>query len=360
MRARAMVAVEPGRLELKEFEVIPPGKDQILLKTRATSICASDPKILLNIVPPGGRFPLIMGHEIAGEVAEIGQEAAALHGLKVGDRITPEPMLICGRCEWCRTEFNYHKCRPLKAYGWTMAADTPPYLFGGYAEYMYLVPGSLVHKLEDQTPFLAGCFSSVMGNGVRWVKYLGQMTYGQSLAVSGVGSQGLATLIAARECGVGPIAMLGLGRDQHRFELAKEFGADFTVNIDKENPLRAVPDLLGGPPDVVIETSGVPSAIVTAIDLVKMMGRVVCIGVSGRKKTSVEFDTLVTKGIHILADHAQAGNVKDAVRIINSRKYPIEKMHNFTYSLEDLPRALEQTANPPEGFIKGVVVFDSL
>ena len=358
MKARAMVVVEPGRLELKEFEVIPPGKDQILLKTRATSICASDPKIFLNAVPPGGRFPLIMGHEIAGEVTEIGQEAAALHGLKVGDRITPEPMLVCGHCEWCRTEFNYHKCRPLKAYGWTMAADTPPYLFGGYAEYMYLVPGSLVHKLGDRTPFLAGCFSSVMGNGVRWVKYLGEMTYGQSLAISGVGSQGLATLIAARECGVGPIVMMGLGRDEHRFNLAKEFGVDFTVNIEKENPLEVVPDLLGGPPDVVIETSGVPSAIVTAIDLVKMKGRVVCIGVSGRQKTPVDFDTLVVKGIHILSDHAQAGNVKDAVRIINSRKYALEKIHNFTYSLEDLSRALEETTNPPEGFIKGVILFE--
>jgi threonine dehydrogenase-like Zn-dependent dehydrogenase len=241
-----------------------------------------------------------------------------------------------------------------------MAADTAPYLFGGYSEYMYIVPGSLVHRLADDTPFMAGCFSSVMGNGVRWVKHLGQMTFGQSLAISGVGSQGLATLIAARECGVGPIAMMGLAHDEHRFNLAKEFGADYIVNIEKENPLEAVPNLLGGSPDVVIETSGAPSAITTAIDLVKMMGRVVCIGVSGRKKTPVDFDTLVVKGVHILADHAQAGNVKDAVRIINSHKYSIEKIHNFKYSLEELPRALEHTANPPEGFIKGVVAFDSL
>jgi len=133
-----------------------------------------------------------------------------------------------------------------------------PTLFGGYAEYMYLVPGSLVHKLGEKTPPEAGCFSSVMGNGVRWVKYLGEMTFGQSLAISGVGSQGLATLIAAKECGVGPIAIMGLSRDQVRFELAKEFGVDFTVNVEHEDPLNVVPDLLGGPPDVVIETSGVP------------------------------------------------------------------------------------------------------
>jgi threonine dehydrogenase-like Zn-dependent dehydrogenase len=64
----------------------------------------------------------------------------------------------------------------------------------------------------------------------------------------------MATLMAARECSAGPIAMLGIGRDHKRFELDREFGVDFTVNIEQEDPLEAVPELLGGPPDVVVET----------------------------------------------------------------------------------------------------------
>ena len=353
-----MVAVEPNRLELEEFEVNPPAKDQILLKLGATSVCASDPKILRGKVPPFDKFPMVLGHEIAGEVVEIGVEAANIYQVEVGERITVEPMVICGHCEWCRTEFNYHKCRPIRAYGASMQANKPPYLLGGYAEYMYLVPGSIIHKLDPEVPFRSACLSSVIGNGVRWVKYLGQMTFGQSLVISGAGSQGLAALMTAKECGVGPIAMLGLGRDKARFELAKEFGADHTINIETDDPLTAVPDLLGGPPDVVVETSGVPSAIQNALKMVKMMGRVVVIGVSGRKQTAIDFDTLVVKGVQILADHAQAGNVQDAVRIINSQKYAIEKINNFSYPLEELPRALEETADPAEDFIKGVVVFD--
>lgn len=358
MRAKAMVAVAAGRLELQEFEVVPPERDQILMKLGATSVCASDPKILAGKVPLMDQFPLILGHEIAGEVAEIGEEAAAIHQLKAGDRITVEPMLVCGHCEWCRTEFNYHKCRPLRAYGATLTADKPPFLFGGYAEYMYLLPGTLPHKIDEGVPLTSACLSSVIGNGVRWIKHLGQMTYGQRLVISGVGSQGLAALMMAKECGVGPIAMLGLGRDKARFELAREFGADHTIDIEQEDPVEAVPDLLGGPPDVVVETSGAPSAIQSALELVKMMGRVVVIGVSGRKQTAIDFDTLVVKGVQISADHAQAGNVQDAVRIINSQKYAIEKINNFSYPLEELPRALEETADPAEDFIKGVVVFD--
>lgn len=357
MKAKSMVTVEPGRIEMKEFEVSPPDKDQILLKLGVTSICASDPKILWGKTP-FVQFPVIMGHELAGSVADIGPSAKDRYGLKVGDRITVEPAIPCGHCQWCRTEFNYHKCRPLKCYGLTLDADQPPHLLGGYAEYMYLLPGSLIHRVADDVPDQAACLSSVIGNGVRWVKYLGQMTFGHSLAISGVGSQGLATLIAARECGVGPIAILGLNRDSARFELAREFGVDFTINIEQEDPLKIVPELLGGPPDVVVETSGVPTAIQTALELVKMTGRVVSIGLSAGKETAIKFDPLVAKGVTIACDHAQAGNVQDAMRIINSGKYNIGKINNVQYSLEDLPRALEETARPPEGFIKGAIVFD--
>lgn len=357
MKAKAMVLLEPGKMELKEFDIVEPKPEQILVKTAVSSVCASDPKIFHGKTP-FKFYPIIMGHELAGEVAAIGAEASAFYGLKVGDRISIEPTIPCGRCEWCRTTYYYHKCRPLRAYGVTMAADTPPFLFGGYAEYMYLLPGSLVYKVANGVPDEAAALSSVIGNGVRWVKTLGQMTFGQSLAISGVGSQGLATLIAAKECGVGSIAILGLGRDSARFELAREFGVDFTVDIERQDPLEAVPDLLGGAPDVVVETSGVPSAIQTALDLVKPIGRVVGIGMSEGKETSIKFDNLVTKGVSIISDHAQAGNYNDAIRIINSRKYAIQKINNFTYRLEELPKALEETANPPEGFIKGAVVFD--
>jgi threonine dehydrogenase-like Zn-dependent dehydrogenase len=356
MKAKAMVALDSNRMELREFEVVEPQPDQVLIRTAVTSVCASDPKIFRGETP-FKTFPIILGHELSGEVVDIGREAAALYKLTVGDRVSIEPTIPCGHCEWCRTQYNYHKCRPLRAYGVTMSSEDSPHLFGGYAEYLYLLPGSLIYKLSDSTPYLAASLSSVIGNGVRWIKNLGQMTYGQSLAICGVGSQGLATLIAAKECGVGPVAMLGLGRDKARFDLAKEFGADFTVNIEEQDPLDVVPKLLGGLPDVVVETSGAPSAIQTAIDLVKMLGRVVSIGMSGGKETPIRFDNLVVKGVTILSDHAQAGNYKDAMRILNSCKYAIEKINNVHFSLKELLRAFHETSSPSDSFIKAAVVF---
>lgn len=356
MLAKAMVLVEQGRLEMQEYPVVEPEKEQILMKVGVTSVCASDPKIVKGETP-FTFYPIIMGHELAGTVYEIGQDASEKYNLKAGDRITIEPTIPCGHCEWCRTEYNYHKCRPLRAYGVTMTADQPPHLFGGYAEYLYLLPGSLIYRVADNVTDLAASLSSVIGNGVRWVKTLANMSFSQSIVISGVGSQGLATLMAARQCGVGPIAMMGLSKDDARFALAKEYGADYCINIEKENPLEAVPDLLGRPPDVVVETSGVPSAINRALELVKMKGCVVSIGLSGGEETHLKFDTLVAKGVTIMCDHAQAGNYSDAMRILNSGRYAIDKINNSTYSLEELPRALKETAHPPDGFIKGAIVF---
>jgi alcohol dehydrogenase len=216
----------------------------------------------------------------------------------------------------------------------------------------------VLHIVDANAPDLAASLSSVVGNAVRWIKTLAQISFGQSLVISGVGSQGLCTLAMAREAGVGPVVMLGLSSDQARFGLAREFGVDHVVEVDREDPLQAVPDLIGALPDVVIETSGAPAAIQTAIRLVRRSGRVVSIGLSGGKQTSLAFDDLVWRDITLVCGKGQAGNVTDAVRLINSGKYAFEKINNFCYALQDLERAISDTEKPPAGFIKAAVVFN--
>ncbi len=357
MKSKAMVLVEPGRLAPAEFEVRPPGRDEILIKTRVTSVCSTDIKVLHGQVG-SARYPVIMGHEFTGEVVEIGSAAAERYPVAVGDRVTPEPYVPCGLCPWCRTNHHYHNCPAVKLFGISMPCDQPPHLTGGYAEYVYLVAGAVLHKLAPDAPDLAGSLSSVLGNGVRWIKTLGRMSFGQSLVISGAGSQGLCTLAAAKEAGVGPIVMLGLSSDQARFALAREFGVDHIVEVDRQDPLQAVPDLIGAAPDVVIETSGSSTGIQTAIKLVRRSGRVVSIGLSGGRQTPIAFDDLVWRDITLACGKGQAGNVADAVRLINSGKYPFEKINNTCYPLADLARALADTEKPPAGFIKAAIVFD--
>jgi len=357
LKAKAMVLVEPGRLELQEFDVRSPAPEEILIQTRVTSVCSTDIKVFHGQVG-SAHYPVIMGHEFTGEVVEIGSVAAKQYPVTVGDRVTPEPYIPCGHCAWCRTDHHYHNCPTVELYGISLSCAQPPYLLGGYSEYVYLIAGTLLHKLSPTTPDLAGSLSSVVGNGVRWVKTLGQMSFGQSLVISGAGSQGLCALAAAKEAGVGPIVMLGLSSDHARFALARDIGVDHIVEVDRQDPLQIVPDLIGGAPDVVIETSSVPTAIQTAIKLVRRSGRVVSIGLSGGQPTPIVFDDLVWRDITLVCGKGQAGNVVDAMRLINSGKYPFDKINNFHYRLSELGRALAETEKPPAGFIKGAVVFE--
>jgi threonine dehydrogenase-like Zn-dependent dehydrogenase len=203
----------------------------------------------------------------------------------------------------------------------------------------------------------AASISSVVANGVRWVKTLGKISFGESLVISGPGSQGLCSLAAALHAGANPVVVLGLDFDTDRLKLAEEFGAHHTVNVDKENPVDAVTRLVPGGPDAVIETSGTPEGIRAAVEMVRPAGRVVTIGLSGGLETPIKFDELVWKSISLISGLGQAGNVSDAMKLIDTGKYPFEKINNRLYCLEELKQAIKDTEERPPGFIKGAIVF---
>ncbi len=300
MKSKAMVVTAPGRMELKVFELQKTPADHVLVKTTVTSVCSTDIKVFKGHTPVG-RYPLIMGHEIAGKVVEVGRNAAGWYHLKAGDRITVEPYIACGRCEDSRSDHFYHYCSHGGIYGISLTCDKPPFLFGGYSEYFYLVPGTIVHKQNEKMADSAASISSVVANGVRWVKTLAKIGFGESVVISGPGSQGLCSLAAALHAGAGPVVVLGLDCDTERLKLAKEFGAHHVINVDQEDPVQAVTHLIPGGPDTVIETSGSPKGIQAAVEMVLRKGRVITIGLSGGLETPIRFDDLVWKSVSLIS-----------------------------------------------------------
>lgn len=356
MKSKAMVVTAPGQMELQEFELQKPPPDHVLVKTTVTSVCSTDIKVFKGHTPVG-RYPVVMGHEIAGKVVEIGSEATGWYNIDIDDRITVEPYIACGRCSDSRSEHFYHHCTHGGIYGISMACDKPPYLFGGYSEYFYLVPGTIVHKQNENMADSAASISSVVANGVRWVKTLGRIGFGESVVISGPGSQGLCSLAAALHSGANPVVVLGLECDTDRLKLAEEFGAHHVINVDREDPVETVTRLIPGGPDAVIETSGSPEGIRAAVEMVRRAGRVINIGLSGGLETPIKFDDLVWKSVSLISGLGQAGNVSDAMKLIDTGKYPFEKINNRLYRLEELSQAIQDTEERPAGFIKAAVVF---
>jgi threonine dehydrogenase-like Zn-dependent dehydrogenase len=167
----------------------------------------------------------------------------------------------------------------------------------------------------------------------------------------------LCSLATALHSGANPVVVLGLDCDNDRLKLAAEFGAHHVINVDQDDPVQTVTRLIPGGPDAVIETSGTPEGIQAAVEMVRRAGRIINIGLSGGIETPIKFDELVWKSVSLISGLGQAGNVSDAMKLIDTGKYPFEKINNRTYRLEDLSQAIKDTEERPTGFIKGAVVF---
>ena len=326
----------------KEIEIPEIADDEMLLKTKVTCICGSDPHRYLN---DDGKapYPITLGHEFAGEVVEIGPKAQKLYKVNVGDRVTVEPYIPCGHCEAC-LQGRYQLCEEARCYGWSKAmnAEVAPHLNGAYGEYVVIRYGSKVFKLSDGISYKAGALSSVIGNGYRMIVTHGQMKPNDSVLVSGPGCLGLCTVIAAKETGVCPIIVTGYGdNDDKRLALAKEFGADYTIRLDKEDGLAKIMEITNGRGvDCVCECSGAPSAYGMALDAVKKFGTIVLLGMPGGKDIPIHIDTIISKELRIEGSLGQSGNVEYAMKTINKGTYPLEKMITNEFPMDNADEAI--------------------
>ena len=351
----AMVLDAPEKFVRKEFPIPEIGPHDLLLKVEMVSICGSD-RLLYRGTHRLSSFPKILGHEVVGFVEEIGESAKAEHRVDVGDRITVEPYISCNKCEFCLTG-SYQAHVPHDNYGVGITCDKPPYLWGGYSQYMFVKQGSKVYKIDPDVSPKAACLSSVIGNGVRWVRTKGEVRYGESVAIVGAGAQGLASVLVAKEVGAYPIIVLGVTNDVNKFELARDFGADYIVDLQKQDPAEEVSKITDGRmADVVIECAGVPAAVKTAFTLPRDCGRVVLAGVNGGREVELKTDIIVNNELTVRGGHGQSWDVGDATALINSGKYLIERMITHTFPLEKAEEAMALfLAAPPECIRIGLV-----
>lgn len=338
--ARCLVVTGPERMEMREYPIPAIGPREMLLKVEMVSICGSDPKkyqgTAMWAVEWGGMpFPFILGHEMVGFLEEVGEAAGRLHGVRAGDRVVVEPYIACGRCRYCGSG-NYQLCTSRHTYGFSKSCAEPPHLWGGNAAYMFVAEGSKVHRIDAAVPAESAVLLSVIGNGIRWVKTRGELQFGETVAILGPGAQGLATVIAARQAGAQRIIVFGLDRDRRKLDLAREFGATHTLTVEETPQLDAVRNVTDGEmADLVVECTGSPSSIALAPELLRPLGRCVLVGSMGGGKTaSMATDRWTLKELTVRGGLGQAWNCEDAARIVNARRFAIEKMITHTFPLE--------------------------
>ena len=347
---RAMVQTAPRTLELREFPRPAIGADDGLLRLEACGICGSDVESFRGHLG-GGRGPSIPGHEPLGVVEELGDRAAERWGVQPGDRVALEVIIPCRSCDLCLMG-RYQSCRNRQG-GYSVTPITrEPGLWGGYAEYLYLHPNTVMHKVRGDLLAEVAVMYNPLGAGVRWACHLGGVQLGDTVLILGAGQRGLCSVIAARAAGAGTIIITGLGRDAHKLELAREFGADHAINVEEEDTVARVTEITAGAgADVVLElTPMATQPISDALAAARHGGRVVLAGLKGRQPVELVTDTIINKALTVVGAYGvDARGNREAIRIIESGRFPLERLHTHTFGLEQAVEAIETLAGEVPG-----------
>jgi threonine dehydrogenase-like Zn-dependent dehydrogenase len=338
----AAVLTAARRLELRELPLPEVGADDGLLEVEAVGICGSDwAQFEGKLGAAGAVFPTIPGHEIVGRVARAGAEACRHWGVREGDRVVVEEVLRCGRCHGCAGGSG--SCANVRVYGLTIPTTTPPGLWGGYAQHMYLHPNTAMHRVpEGVSPALATLFVP-LANGIRWAQHVARPRLGDTVVVQGPGQQGLGCVVALREAGAGCIVVTGTAADGDRLAIARALGADATIDVDREDPLERLRALTGGRlADLVIDASaGATAPVALAIDMARPRGTVILAGLKDGREVAVVSDRIVLKQLVLrgVGGHDSA-SVSAALRLIASRRYPLERLCTHALPLAEAERAV--------------------
>jgi threonine dehydrogenase-like Zn-dependent dehydrogenase len=336
------------RTEFRELDVPEIEPDAGLLRVEAAGVCGADVGFYDQNLSPR-----VLGHENVGTIVEIGPSAARRWGVQEGDRVVLEEYLPCGHCHFCRSsEFRLCMASDASAnpdalrYGST-PLSTAPALWGGYSDYLYLHPNTVVHRLDHGVSAVEASLALPLANGYEWTYAEGRVGPGTAVLIMGPGQQGLGCVLAARDAGAGLIIVTGLRRDAARLQVARELGADVTLCTEDDDILETVRQVTGGDMlDLVVDTAaGSEQTVSLALDLLRKRGTMVVPAGPRRPLAELGFYKITRKYLTVkgVRGHGYAA-VERAIATISARRYPLHLMCSLEVGLDGVDEAILGTA----------------
>ena len=344
---KALVVRAPSMLEIQEVPVPAPGRNEVLARVRAVSICGTDAHLIHGdypgFWPPA--FPFIPGHEWAGEIAALGPGAED-YGWSVGDRVAGTSHNACGVCQKC-VEGRYNLC---ENYG-------KPGLHCQYghncqgADATYVVQGiKTIFRLPDGLSFDQGALIDPASIALH-VAVRGGIRPGDTVAITGAGTIGLLAADCALAMGAAQVVVVGRG---HRLAKAAALGFD-TVDSTTGDPVAAARSRNGGlGADVVLECAGAPETVNAALAIARRGGRVAAVGIPTEGVT-INLQRVVLDEVELVGSRASAGEMRRVLPLVEQGRVRVSELVTHRFPLEQYQQAIDTFNDRASGAIKIIV-----
>ena len=331
MKALAKTRPVPGAT-LVEVDIPRPERGEVLIGVRSVAICGTDihfyhwDSLAANFQI---QFPLILGHEYAGEVVKVGED---VEGLSVGDRVAVETHIPCGVCYQCGLG-NEHNCQNLKVIGITYP--------GAFAKYA-IAPAKVAFKLPVGVSFEEGSLFEPVGAAMRGIDEA-KISPGDLVVILGCGPIGLAAIQMAKNAGSEQVIAIDI--NDFRLEMARHFGA-LVLNPLRDNIVKQVSQIAGrkGGADVILEMSGAVTVFEYLFDIVRSEGKLVTIGLLSDAININVSKNIVLKGLTIKGVFGRRiwETWEHLSSLVESKKINLSGMITHRFPLEEYQDAFRQ------------------
>jgi len=331
----------------EDVEIPDPGEEEVLVEIESCGICAADPKIYY-----GGAYfsqvaydnaPIVAGHEFMGRVIKLGPGAAEKYGLKVGDRAIAENIVPCWKCYWCRRG-EYNLCDPHAIFGVIKHN-------GGWAGHILYPWGSLVHKVPENVFWADAAIIEPLACALYGVNRA-KIQFGETVVIIGCGPIGLFMVQGAKL--KNPKHVIAIDHHDNRLEVARDLGADITINPKKEDAVAKVKSFTedGIGCDVVLEAAGSNKSVKIAIDMLRKGGRLMEFAVFAEE---VSFDWSIIsdiKELEVIGGHLGFHTYPSAIDFLSRGLITSRGITSKPYPLEDFKKAIDVSKKDKDNFIK--------
>ena len=337
---KALVLKEYKKFEVEEIKAPVNNEDEVLVKIEACGICGSD---VHGMDGSTGRRqpPMVMGHEAAGIIEAVGSN---VKGFSVGDRVTFDSTIYCGKCSYClQGEINL--CEDRRVIG--VSCDEYKSQ-GAFAEYLALPP-RILYKFGEDLDFAKACMVEPLSIAFHAVN-ITDIPLGASVVVIGAGMIGQMVIQTLRIAGAGKVYVIDI--DDNRLETAQKHGADVVINPTKEDPVAVITkETEGNMVDIAIEAVGTEVTVKTGISCLKKGGVITIIG-NISPEINFPLQQIVTREIKIQGSCASSGEYPACLEFLERGMIDVSEMISFIKPMSDGQEMFDRLYNKEAGLNK--------